>query len=386
MVKFRGGAWISWAEAGRKGTDLTSTNANNYKVRPIISACEGPADKISWLLTKILTPLLHHVEAHLINTQHFINRLNQVQLPEEFVYGSFDVSSLYTNVNDDSAIYALSRALDNHPDVLAGMKFSTTDIIDLVKVCLASNIFRFNNTYYRQRRGLAMGNRLAPLLAVLFMDYIESQSLFCNPILYCRYIDDCFVVAHSADQFQMLLDSLNNRDLYITLTSELPNNGWLPFLNVEVGVCNGKFVTRWYRKPSCMNILLNKNSHHPPGIKNNMVTQTLKTSNELSSSTYKTYSEELARKVLRINGYSLPYHHRNLPRCTGKSDTSIPLIVPYVNNSFCTEIIEAVNKSKLPIHVICKPPANLEKYSCDRDSMIVTAIIRENVPFAPMVR
>ena len=92
-----------------------------------------------------------------------------------------------------------------------------------------------------------------------------------------------------------------------------------------------------------------------------MVNQTLKNSKQLSSSSYKDYSEELAKKILRSNGYSLPYHPHKLPRCTQKSDTSIPLIVPYINFPFCKAIIEAVNKSKLPIHVICKPPANLGK-------------------------
>ena len=60
----------------------------------------------------------------------------------------------------------------------------------LLQVCLSCNVFKFNDIYYQQFRGLAMGNRLAALLAIIYMDYIESRCITGDLILYKRYIDD----------------------------------------------------------------------------------------------------------------------------------------------------------------------------------------------------
>ena len=85
--------------------DLQSTDPNSYKVRPIISSCGGPADKVSWLLTKFLSPLLDVIPSHLRNTEELLSRLNVVNsnmLPENVAFASFDVVSLYTNIDREA--------------------------------------------------------------------------------------------------------------------------------------------------------------------------------------------------------------------------------------------------------------------------------------------
>ena len=53
--------------------DVTSLNSNsdiinNCKVRPIVSCCGSPTEKLAWLATHLLTPLLNHVPTHLKKT------------------------------------------------------------------------------------------------------------------------------------------------------------------------------------------------------------------------------------------------------------------------------------------------------------------------------
>ena len=152
---------------------LSSSDPSTIKVRPIISACGGPADKISWLLVQILSPLLSCVPAHLFNTYQFIERLNSFDLPDGASFCSFDVESLYTNVDNPGAIAAVQELINANRDKVNLFGLSTADVILLLNTIIRSNIFAWSGCYYRQKRGLAMGNRIAPILAIAFMNHLE---------------------------------------------------------------------------------------------------------------------------------------------------------------------------------------------------------------------
>jgi hypothetical protein len=68
-------------------------------------------------------------------------------------------------------------------------------VLDLLKVHLENNCFSFDNTFYKQTRGIPMGRAWAPAVASIFMS--EWDEKFLNllphkPIIYRRYIDDIF--------------------------------------------------------------------------------------------------------------------------------------------------------------------------------------------------
>ena len=50
-------------------------------MRPIVSACGDPIDKLSWFLERIITQLLIFVPAHLKNTYDFLDRLKKKTIP-----------------------------------------------------------------------------------------------------------------------------------------------------------------------------------------------------------------------------------------------------------------------------------------------------------------
>ncbi|VDM59223.1 unnamed protein product [Angiostrongylus costaricensis] len=70
----------------------------------------------------------------------------------------------------------------------------------LLKECLNCSIFGWSGKYFAQIRGLAMGQRLAPNLAIVFMSKIEAPVLDLRPLLYCRYVDDYFVVFSTQEE------------------------------------------------------------------------------------------------------------------------------------------------------------------------------------------
>ncbi|VDO39588.1 unnamed protein product [Haemonchus placei] len=210
------------------------------KTRPIISSCGGPADGLSWLLVRLLSPLLRYVGAHIVNVEEFISALHQCPVPTGAFYASFDVVSLYTNVNNAGAVQAVLSLIEDNEDDITMMGFSRSEVKDLIEAALECNIFCFDNKFYKQKRGLAMGNRVAPVLAVIFLDHIEKSSLTSGILFYKRYIDDVFVIGTTEEDLVETLKRLNSHDANITFTREDPGrDGFLPFLNAKTRISEG---------------------------------------------------------------------------------------------------------------------------------------------------
>ena len=105
----------------------------------------GTVDIISWFLHQILRPLLNYVPAHLANTDEFLHKLRNCDIPNtEVEYQTFDVSALYTNVDADIAIACCVSDLREHQEELQLYGLVPEEIEELY-VTVKFNIFRFNN-------------------------------------------------------------------------------------------------------------------------------------------------------------------------------------------------------------------------------------------------
>ena len=72
----------------------------------------------------------------------------------------------------------------------------TYDIVNLAELVLRNN-FEFAGKHFLQKRGTAIGTRMAPAYANIFMHALESQLLGLAPVkpyLWLRYIDDIFML------------------------------------------------------------------------------------------------------------------------------------------------------------------------------------------------
>ena len=156
---------------------LPKTHKEDLKIRPIVSACGGIFDRLGWLLQTILKPLLDHVPAHLKNTSDLIKRFDA--LDADSIIGmipiSLDVISLYTNIPVNEAIETtLEYVLKDKPGIHGLLN---RDLWELLHLLLDNDVFSYNNIFFQQIRGLAMGNRLSGTLAIICMDKFERAHI-----------------------------------------------------------------------------------------------------------------------------------------------------------------------------------------------------------------
>ena len=193
---------------------------------------------------------------------------------------SFDVVSLYTNINTEEAVETVLEYAIKHHIELHGLE--TYDLFELLHLLIDNYIFTYNNTHYKQIRELAMGNRLSGTLAILCMDRFERlhiyQQLHPQLTIYVRYVDDVGTVTTDTEQANTILTYLNEQHPTIKFEMELPdNNGYLPILDIKLNIDqDGNIHHKLYTKPASKGITLNFHSHHPSSVKKAVVANEFK--------------------------------------------------------------------------------------------------------------
>lgn len=103
-----------------------------------------------------------------------------------------DVKSLYTIIPHSDGLTALEHFLERR-DILDP---PTHTLLRLDELVLKLNTFEFQGEYFEQEKGVAMGTRMGPSYANIFMGYLEEKMkqnyIGRQPELYLRYIDDVF--------------------------------------------------------------------------------------------------------------------------------------------------------------------------------------------------
>eukprot|EP00061_Rhincodon_typus_P011409 g36389.t1 len=158
---------------------------------------------LSGYVEGILKPIVQRTPSFRHSTTDFLQKLSTHRLVEP---GTFlitvDVSVLYTSIvhNDGIAATASVPNTNNYqfPD----------DILQLIHFILDHHNFIFDNQFFIQTHGTAMGTKFVPQYAKIFMykfeqDFFVMQEL--QPTLYIRYIDDIFFLWTHATNHNVLL-------------------------------------------------------------------------------------------------------------------------------------------------------------------------------------
>ena len=121
--------------------------------------------------------------------------------------------------------------------------------------------------------GTAMGTKMAPSYANLFMGVLENQMLCTyhhKPLVYFRYIDDIFMIwTEGEESLHDFLKHCNNQNKNILFKQTVSNTS-IPFLDVNVTLNNGKLHTDLYSKPTDKHQYLYYTSCHPKHTKTSL--------------------------------------------------------------------------------------------------------------------
>ena len=84
--------------------------------RPIISSssswCDGPTERLSSFVDKLLQPITQIQESYLNDTTHFIRFIKSTRVPKNAFLVSMDVTSLYTNIPQEEGITIVCNAYE----------------------------------------------------------------------------------------------------------------------------------------------------------------------------------------------------------------------------------------------------------------------------------
>ena len=177
----------------------------------------------------------------------------------------YDVSALFTSVLVDQALNIIKDLLEKYHTLKDRTVMGVNGIILLLEFCLKTHYFSFQDQFFEQVEGAAMGSLVSPIVANLYMEYSEEKALSTAPTprFWCRFVDDTFVI-HKEVNKQDFLQHINRVDPAIKFTVEdNKEDGSIPFLDTIVKPeADGSLSVTMYRKPTHTDQYLQWDSHH----------------------------------------------------------------------------------------------------------------------------
>lgn len=235
--------------------------------RPIVSDCDSETYYTAEYLDHFLNPLSTLHPSYVKDTYTFIKYIKTFRIFTDFYFFSMDVDSLYTNIPIKEGIECVRQLFQRNPDP----KRPDEELLELLNINLARNDFVFQDQFYLQIKGTAMGKRFAPAYANIFMANWEKGALAkCpkKPAAYARYLDDIFGIwKGTREEFDQFVEILNSHDPSIKLKVQISKDS-IDFLDTTI--FRGpkfnekhKLDIKVFFKNTDTHALLQKNSFHP---------------------------------------------------------------------------------------------------------------------------
>ena len=176
----------SWIVNRKAKPGLAFGNIKTHKkdnpLRLITSCCGTAIENLSAFTEFYLQPLARKQPSFIKDTTDLLNRIQKLNeqgpFPEGTLLVSWDVVSMFPNIDNELGLGAVSRALDTREQLLP----STDCVLEAVEICLKSNHSVFNEKFYLQVHGTAMGPKNACSYADIAMGEIDHTAKHCGPL------------------------------------------------------------------------------------------------------------------------------------------------------------------------------------------------------------
>jgi Reverse transcriptase (RNA-dependent DNA polymerase) len=285
---------------------LPKVHKEGVPMRPVLSMIRTSQYEIAKFLDVMLKPLIPKGFGCL-DSFEFVDFISKFDIKNnDEIMASFDVVSLFTNVPLKETIDLccnLWRSNTTNHSILDEVAFR-----ELLSFATSDVHFLFNNDWYKQVDGVAMGSPLAPTLASIFLSSIEDKIdsfVGRKPLAYKRYVDDIFLIFQNETDISPFLNYMNSLHSNVKFTMEKEQDKKLSFLDLLIERKNGRYETEIYRKKTDTGLYTTPISFCESKYRRNMIKGLIFRSWALSS-TYKGCNDSLNKlnKLLYDNGYS----------------------------------------------------------------------------------
>ena len=200
------------------------------------------------------------------------------------ILASLDVESLFTNV---PVMETIDIICDNvyRNDENPAFAIPEDILRELLIACTTECPFQYSNgNIFVQIDGVSMGSPLGVTFANYYMANLENlvfqRHPELKPTIFCRYIDDCFLVVNSNEEIDAIINCFKENSV-LNFTQEIGGQN-INFLDVSIESKEGNFETKVYKKETDPGIYLNYRSECPQKYKDvtvkNLIHRTYKIS------------------------------------------------------------------------------------------------------------
>jgi hypothetical protein len=250
---------------------LPKLHKQPVSLRPIVASHSAPLSTMSKWLSQVLLPCVSRLDSFLRDSYDLTAILATTPFPRDCVFLTFDVVSMYPNMQRDHAVNGVWSAFQ-----LGGFENRAPRwahlAVDITRALFDHGYSMFDGTAFQQKSGIAMGTNAAPPLANCYLTPYEEEfsrlkELIC---LYKRFIDDGFSITRSFDTAVEIIRTLKQSGLDFTF--EISSKS-VHFLDLEIYKgplfeSTGLLSFKTYRKSMNKFLYLPAfSSHHPSTIR-----------------------------------------------------------------------------------------------------------------------
>jgi hypothetical protein len=309
--------------------------------RPILPNVGTEFSATSLLLTHYLKRCLPRVKSLIKNSDDFLVRLEQLlqtsdpDMLEKVILVTADIDKCYPTIPQMEAVLCARDCLDSvwEPGIP-----DTNLLRDLLELQMCNNDVFFNGKYYKQIRGIAMGQSWAPPICNLYFDQYDKWVLtHKNVLFYVRFIDDTFMLwTGNETELVCFQAAANNWRPGVIKLEFLSSRTSLNFLDMTLFTDFSSrriIMSKPYFKATDSHQLLHFGSNHPSHTFGGILKSTAIRITKLSTREKDCVDAlESIKLALRIRGYPEQLLARYLKPCrSNTSDPSVvvPLVVDY---------------------------------------------------------
>ena len=138
-------------------------------LRPVVSMSGSNTEGLSHWVDEQAKAEVHKLPSYVEDTRHLLQIFQETnetkRQPAHAIPVVMDITNMYGNIPWEDGNIAFQEAMDQRED----LSIPTSFIMKVLSVVLSRNVFEFLGKLFIQLFGVAMGSRVAPTYACIFM-------------------------------------------------------------------------------------------------------------------------------------------------------------------------------------------------------------------------